>query len=128
MIETMPAPATDPAGRDPATIASPIQYGPGTPVWIYRAGSWRPGRVECSSALAATVRYRPSQIPGTLVDTAIAPDLAARNEFDLPPTAVGGCQLMVPGRPTDCSGPVTDSCRNLRDATECPAAKPKDST
>jgi hypothetical protein len=78
----VPAPTTDPAGRDPATIASPATYARNAPVWIYRAGSWRPGLVLDSSARAALVKYRHTEGPATSVDTAFAQDLAVREEDD----------------------------------------------
>ena len=80
---TVPAPATDPADRDPATIASTATYANGAPVWIYRGGAWRPGVVLGSSERAALVEYRYTGNLATATDTAIAPDLAARHEHDL---------------------------------------------
>lgn len=78
----MPAPATDPADRDPATIASPATYARNAPVWIYRGGTWRPGLVLGSSERAALVEYRYTGSRATGADTAIARDLQARDEYD----------------------------------------------
>ena len=79
---TMPAPATNPADRDPTTIASTATYARNASVWIYRSGAWRPGIVLCSSDRAALIEYRYAGNLATGTDTAIAPDLAARDEHD----------------------------------------------
>lgn len=79
---TVPAPTTDPAGRDPATVANPAGYRRDCRIWIYRGDAWRPGLVLASSARAATVRYRHTAGRATSVDTAIPVDLALRDEFD----------------------------------------------
>ncbi|MEV6349597.1 hypothetical protein [Actinoplanes sp. NPDC051851] len=82
LAAVLSAPDTDPDGRDAASITDPGQYAVGAPVWIYRSGAWRPGLVECRSTLAATVRYRHAQHRGTVVDTAVAAQLAPRAEHD----------------------------------------------
>lgn len=79
---TMPAPATSPADRDPATVASPAAYAHNAPVWIYRGGAWRPGLVLASSDRAALVEYWYTGNLARGTDTAIARDLAARDEHD----------------------------------------------
>jgi hypothetical protein len=79
---TMPAPATNPADRDPATVASPATYVRRAAVWIFRGGAWRPGIVLASSEGAALVEYRYAGNLATGTDTAIARDLAARDEYD----------------------------------------------
>jgi hypothetical protein len=78
---TMPAPPTNPADRDPATITSPATYVRSGPVWIYRDGAWRPGLVLASSDRAALVQYWHTGNLATGTDTAIARDLAARYEY-----------------------------------------------
>lgn len=77
-----PAPATDPADRDPTTIASPATYARNAAVWIFRGGAWRPGVVVASSEGAALVEYRYTGNLARGTDTAIARDLAARHEYD----------------------------------------------
>ena len=77
----MPMPSATPAGRGLAEILSADTYRPGQRVWLFR-GSWRPAVVLHSSQRAAMVRYSPSAGRGTGVDTAIAADLAMRDEFD----------------------------------------------
>jgi hypothetical protein len=57
-------------------------YRPGDPVWVLRAGSWRPGVVLFASPRAATVRYRPTDATGFGVDTAVPGDLAHRDTVD----------------------------------------------
>lgn len=79
---TMPAPATDPTHRAPATISSPATYAHGAPVWIFRRGAWRPGLVVASSELAALVEYRYTGSLARGTDTAVARDLAVRDEYD----------------------------------------------
>jgi hypothetical protein len=79
---TVPAPAAIPAARDPASIASPASYARNAPVWIFRAGAWRPGLVIASSDRAALVRYRHTHTRAVSTDTAFAADLAARDEYD----------------------------------------------
>jgi hypothetical protein len=78
----MPAPTVDPHRRDPAEIDSTDSYRPTDRVWVYRAGTWRAGRVEAASALAATVTYRPNSARGTCVDTLTARYVARRTEPD----------------------------------------------
>lgn len=90
---TVPAPTTDPAGRDPATIASAAEYSPSSPIWIYRNGRWCPGLVLTSSERAALVRYWPTPGGATGVDTAIPRDLASRTDLN-------------PG--TDAPGPISE--------------------
>ena len=79
---SVPAPTTEPAGRDPATIQSPVAYARGDAVWIYRAGAWRPGVVRDSTVRAALVEYRYAGSVARGTDSAIAADLAARDELD----------------------------------------------
>jgi hypothetical protein len=57
-------------------------YRPGDPVWVLRAGNWRPGVVLFASPRAATVRSRPTDAAGFGVDTALAGDLAHRDTVD----------------------------------------------
>jgi hypothetical protein len=57
-------------------------YEPGQRIWVYRAGTWRPGVVLHRSARAVTVRYRPADGPGTGVDTVTARSLSFRNDDD----------------------------------------------
>lgn len=78
----MPAPDTDPDGRDPDTIEGLSGYRPATRVWVYRGGSWRPGIVVQISTRAAMVQYRQSEGVGTSVDTVTAIHLAHREEPD----------------------------------------------
>ena len=95
----VPAHATNPADREPSTIASAATYARNAPVWIYRGGAWRPGLVLGSSERAALVEYRYAGNLATGTDTAIARDLAARDEHDPhldvapPPPAEGGNRL-----------------------------------
>lgn len=77
----MPAPSATPDLRGPAEVASADTYSPGQRVWVYR-GSWRPGVVLAVSALAVAVRYQTHTGRGTGVDTALAGDLATRDEPD----------------------------------------------
>jgi hypothetical protein len=79
---TVPAPTADPADRDAATIASPAAYTRNDPVWIWRGGAWRPGLVLASSERAVLVQYRHTGNLATGTDTAIACDVAAREEYD----------------------------------------------
>jgi hypothetical protein len=78
----MSVPTADPATRRSPDTRNPDHYGPGQQVWVYCSGSWRPGIVLASSALAATVRYRPAEGRGTAVDTVTGLNLAAREEAD----------------------------------------------
>ena len=78
----MPAPTSDPDQRDPATIASADSYRRADPIWVYRAGAWRPGIVETVSTRAATVTYRIGTSRGTGVDTVTAAYLAVRTDAD----------------------------------------------
>jgi len=72
----------DPDRRDPAEIDPTDTYRPTDPVWVYRAGTWRAGRIETASALAATVTYRPNCARGTGVDTLTARYVIRRSEPD----------------------------------------------
>jgi hypothetical protein len=56
---------------------------PGLRVWVLRAGAWRPGIVLSCSPKAVMVRYRPTDGPGTGVDTVTFGSLSARDEHDL---------------------------------------------
>jgi hypothetical protein len=78
----MSAPTLHPAQRNPADVAPTDSYRPADPVWVHRGGTWRAGVVEAASPRAATVTYRPTDAPGTAVDTLTAPYLATRNETD----------------------------------------------
>ncbi len=78
----MPAPDLHPIDRPPADVAAADTYHPNDPVWVHRAGHWRPGRVERASSRAVTVRYRPTEHRGTGVDTVTAEHLAPRVELD----------------------------------------------
>lgn len=57
-------------------------YQPDQPVWVYRAGAWRPGRIVELSHAAALVRYRPTGQRGSGVDTILPGDLAPRDDVD----------------------------------------------
>jgi hypothetical protein len=78
----MPVPTIEPqlhpAGRDLDTE----DFQPGQPVWVHRAGAWRPGVVLHRSSQAVTVRYRPADGPGTGVDTVTARSVAVRDDSD----------------------------------------------
>lgn len=78
----MPAPTFDPAQRDPAAVVPTDAYHPADRVWIYRAGTWRPGIIEYASDRAATVTYRPGPGRGTGVDTLTAPYVLPRADAD----------------------------------------------
>jgi hypothetical protein len=78
----MSAPAVDPAARPADDIVRPDQYPRGARVWVFSAGSWRPGVVLSSSTKAASVRYRPTDSRGTAVDTVLPDKLAPRHEVD----------------------------------------------
>lgn len=78
----MPTPTIDPYERDPANIASTDSYRPADPVWVYRAGTWRPGIIEVASPRAATVTYRTSSARGTGVDTMTARYVLPRGDAD----------------------------------------------
>jgi hypothetical protein len=54
----------------------------GTRVWVFCAGSWRPGIVLSSSEKAASVRYRPTEGRGTAVDTVLAHKIVPRDDDD----------------------------------------------
>jgi hypothetical protein len=76
-------PTADPNARD--VIADALvadDYEPGQRIWVYRAGTWRPGVVLHRSARAVTVRYRPADGPGTGVDTVTARSLKLRVDDD----------------------------------------------
>jgi diguanylate cyclase (GGDEF)-like protein len=78
----MPAPHLGPDQRNPADVAPTDSYQPADHVWVHRGGSWRAGVVEAASPRAVTVTYRPTNGPGTAVDTLTAPYLAARTDTD----------------------------------------------
>ena len=78
----MSLPTTDPAARPNADVTRPDQYPRGARVWVYCAGSWRPGVVLGSSDKAASVRYRPTEGRGTAVDTVLAHKLVSRDDDD----------------------------------------------
>lgn len=78
----MSAPSMDPYRRPPATVPAANRYAKGSPVWVYRGGRWRPGRILAASAAAATVRYRPVDTRGTAVDTVLAVCLVRRVDDD----------------------------------------------
>jgi hypothetical protein len=77
----MPAPSTSPDKRGSAQTVTADSYHAGQAVWVYR-GSWRPGVVLSASSQAVMVRYTPAAGRGTGVDTAVAADLASRDDFD----------------------------------------------
>jgi len=101
---TMPPPTVDPTHRAPATIASTASYAKSAPVWIFRAGSWLPGVVLGSSARAALVQYRQLGNQASAVDTAFAPDLAARDDFDPYLDPRGAATARIVGKPCDNPG------------------------
>jgi hypothetical protein len=78
----MPAPTVHPDQRDPALVAPTDSYSRHEPVWVFRHGRWRPGLVEVSSAMAATVTYQPAGARGTGVDTVTAPYVLPRAEVE----------------------------------------------
>ncbi|MBX6751520.1 MAG: hypothetical protein IRY85_17980 [Micromonosporaceae bacterium] len=78
----MSAPTIDPATRPLDDITRPDQYPRGARVWVFSAGSWRPGVVLSASAKAASVRYRPTDGRGTAVDTVLPHKLVPRDEDD----------------------------------------------
>jgi len=78
----MSAPTIDPATRPLDDIVRPDQYPRGARVWVFSAGSWRPGVVLSASAKAASVRYRPTEGRGTAVDTVLPHKLVPRDEDD----------------------------------------------
>jgi hypothetical protein len=78
----MPAPNLGPDQRNPADVAPTDSYQPADPVWVHRGGSWHAGVVESASPRAATVTYRPTNGPGTAVDTLTALYLATRTDTD----------------------------------------------
>jgi hypothetical protein len=78
----MPVPDLDPDQRDATDVAPTDSYQPADPVWVHRGGTWRAGVVEAASPRAATVTYRPTNAPGTAVDTLTARYLAARTDTD----------------------------------------------
>jgi diguanylate cyclase (GGDEF)-like protein len=71
-------PPGDPSERDPEAVARPDTYSVGDPVWVHRHGAWRPGVIEATSSRAILARYRPSDGPGTGVDTVAAEHVASR--------------------------------------------------
>lgn len=74
-------PIVRPDQREQVGITSAAGYVAGDRVWLYRVG-WRPGVVASSSERAVCVRYRPNRGSGTAVDTALAADVAVREEPD----------------------------------------------
>jgi diguanylate cyclase len=76
------APTFDPCRRDSASSAPAGSYLRGDPVWVYRAGAWRPGVVECASHRAVLVTYRLCGGTGTVVDTMTAEYVVARAASD----------------------------------------------
>jgi hypothetical protein len=78
----MPAPNLEPDERNPADVAPTESYQPTDRVWVHRGGAWRAGIVEAASPRAATVTYRPTDGPGTAVDTLTATYLASRTVID----------------------------------------------
>ena len=79
---TMAAPTLNPSERPQNDIAPADSYPIGAPVWVHRGGGWRAGRVLESSPLATMVRYRPTDGPGTAVDTVNAANLLDRADVD----------------------------------------------
>jgi hypothetical protein len=79
----MSAPTLDPATRPLDDVTRLDQYPLGARVWVFSAGSWRPGVVLSATAKAASVRYRPADGWGTAVDTVLPDKLVARDEDDL---------------------------------------------
>lgn len=78
----MSAPTASPTDLHAADLLSPEEYAPGTGVWVFCGGTWRPGIVIGSSPQAASVRYRPTESRGTAVDTVMARNLAKRTDSD----------------------------------------------
>lgn len=78
----MPAPTIEPTRFAAPDALTADQLNPGEPIWVYRAGSWRPGVVLCVSPRAVMVRYRPTDAGGTAVDTVNLAVLALRGEPD----------------------------------------------
>jgi hypothetical protein len=78
----MSLPTVDPAMRPNGDVTRPDHYPRGTKVWVFCAGSWRPGIVLGSSDKAASVRYRPTEGRGTAVDTVLAHKLVSRDDDD----------------------------------------------
>jgi hypothetical protein len=78
----MPAPDVDPEQRDPLAVAPTDSYQPADRVWVFRGGGWRAGVVEATSAVAATVTYRPTGSRGTGVDTVTARYMLIRSDED----------------------------------------------
>lgn len=83
----MPVPTVHPEQRDPALVAPTDSYLPRERVWVFRHGRWRPGLVEVSSSMAATVTYQPAGTRGTGVDTVTA--LYVLPRADIEPTFDG---------------------------------------
>ncbi len=78
----MAAPTWEPPLSVRSGSSGGVDYQSGQPVWIYRTGSWHPGVVLSSSPKAVLVRYRPSDGPGTAVDTVTSESLEARPDRD----------------------------------------------
>jgi len=79
----MSAPTLDPTTPPTDHVTRPDQYQGGARVWVFCAGSWRPGVVLGSSVTAASVRYRPTNGNGTAVDTVLAQNIVPRHDDDL---------------------------------------------
>lgn len=78
----MSAPSVTPAALPSNDATRPDQYPRGARVWVFCAGSWRPGVVLGSSEKAASVRYRPTEGRGTAVDTVLAHKIVPRDDED----------------------------------------------
>jgi hypothetical protein len=78
----MPVPTVEPHLHPAARALGSEDFRPGQPVWVHRAGAWRPGVVLHRSTQAVTVRYRPADGPGTGVDTVTSRSLADRSDAD----------------------------------------------
>jgi hypothetical protein len=78
----MSLPTVDPTMRPNDDVTRPDHYARGAKVWVFCAGSWRPGIVLGSSDKAASVRYRPTEGRGTAVDTVLAHKLVSRDDDD----------------------------------------------
>jgi diguanylate cyclase (GGDEF)-like protein len=91
-------PTCDPYHRDPAGLAPAAAYRRDDPVWVYRAGAWRPGVVETASCRAVTATYRHADGPGTVVDTMTAEYVVARGAVDAQLDRAAGPLPSRPGR------------------------------
>lgn len=93
----MSAPTVDPSTPPRDDVTHSGHYPPGSRVWVFCAGSWRPGVVLGSSEKAASVRYRPTEGRGTAVDTLMAHKIVPRDDDD------PFVDLQIPGQ-TDVDG------------------------